>query len=192
MSSHIVETIQKKLGYPELKKIDPNTQEVKHESSTGGRNFGQAAIPAVLLALYKYGTTEHGADELLRGIKSTQWIEVLFGDKTTEAIQKVAAYSGVSTVETEKRMEDIATEAVREIREHTPNNASFKDAKSYILEQRTNILMYLPAELQMGYLLKDPTLDDRTNKMDGPMSGHMHFLEKLFAGGSTEKNERGE
>src|SRR5215210_5947395 len=149
MPTHIVETLQKKLGYPQLHKVDPNTQQVKNEySASGKRNLGQAAIPAVLLALYKYGTTEHGADEILRGIKSTKWIEVLFGDKTTEAIQKVAAYSGVSTVESEKRMEDIATEAVREIRDHTPTNASFKDAKAYVIEQRTNILMYLPAELQ--------------------------------------------
>lgn len=87
-------------------------------------------------------------------------------------------------------MEQIANEAVRLIRENVPSTASFSDVKSFISQQRTNILVYLPAELQLGSLMDDNTLDDQTNKMEGPMSNNMHFFEKLFSGSTTEKNER--
>jgi len=87
-------------------------------------------------------------------------------------------------------MEDIADEAVRIIRENTPDSASFSDVKTYVANQRNSILMFLPAELQISTLINDNTLDDRTNKMEGPMSNAVHFIEKLFSGSTTEKNEQ--
>ena len=62
--------------------------------------------------------------------------------------------------------------------------------KTYVTDQRNNILVYLPAELQMSTVVNDNTLDDRTNKMEGPMSNSMHFIEKIFSGSSTEKYDR--
>jgi len=38
--------------------------------------------------------------------------------------------------------------------------------------------------LQIGKLLNDSTLDDRTNKMEGPISGLMHAIEKKFSDAS--------
>jgi hypothetical protein len=43
MSIHLLETIQNNLHYPPLKKIDPNTQELKAGAE---HTFSQAAIPA--------------------------------------------------------------------------------------------------------------------------------------------------
>src|SRR4028119_420787 len=100
MSINLVESIRKTLGFPELKKIDPNTQQVKESSSEGGdASLGQAAIPAVLMGLYKYGSTEKGAEQLLRGNKSTSWLDEFFGDQKNEAIQKVSTYSNYQTDE---------------------------------------------------------------------------------------------
>jgi hypothetical protein len=33
----------------------------------------------------------------------------------------------------------------------------------------------------MGKLLDDPALDDRTNKMEGPVSSFLHWIEDLMA-----------
>lgn len=191
MAKNLVESIQTNLGFPELHKIDPNTQAVKESRSVvESKNLGQAAIPAVLMGLYKYGNTEMGSEDILRGNSSTNWLNVFFGDKKDEAIEKVSSYAGNSSEEAAGKMEEIAKEAVRLIRENTPHGAKFSDVKSYVAQQRSNILLYLPAELQISELVGDNTLDDRTNKMEGPMSNSMHFIEKIFSGSTTEKYER--
>lgn len=190
MAANLVEIIQKNLGYPELRKIDPNTQIIKDEkTSIDPQHLGQAAIPAVLLGLYKYGSTEQGSHNLLHGNTSTSWMNLFFTDKKEEVISKVASYSGVSNQNASNSMERIASEAVKIIGQQTPDDASFTNVKSYVSQQRSNILLYLPAELQLSSIIDDNTLDDRTNKMEGPMSSAMHFIENLFSGSTTEKNE---
>lgn len=191
MANNLVETLQKNLGYNELLKIDPNTQETKQDDNSilPKKNFGQAAIPAVLIGLYKYGNTAQGAEDILRGNNSTSWLDLFFTDKKDEVISKVASYSGISPEETAKSMEQIANEAVKIIGQQTPDNSSFTNIKSYVAAQRSSILVYLPAELQISSIINDNTLDDRTNKMEGPLSNSMHFFEKLFSGSTTENNE---
>jgi hypothetical protein len=36
--------------------------------------------------------------------------------------------------------------------------------------------------MQLGRLLEDDSLDDRTNKMEGPISNFMHSIENKFSG----------
>lgn len=190
MAANLVETIQKNLGYPELRKIDPNTQVVKDEkTSIDPQHLGQAAIPAVLLGLYKYGNTEQGSLNLLNENASTNWMDLFFTDKKGEVISKVASYSGVSNQNASNSMDQIASEAVKIIGQQTSDDATFANVKSYVSQQRSNILLYLPAELQLSTIIDDNTLDDRTNKMEGPMSNAVHFIENLFSGSTTEKNE---
>ncbi|MEO7924436.1 MAG: hypothetical protein ABIR30_12220 [Chitinophagaceae bacterium] len=52
-------------------------------------------------------------------------------------------------------------------------------------DQRHNILVYLPAALNLGDLLKDESLDDRTNKMEGPVSNFMHKIEDILSQGGN-------
>lgn len=192
MITSLVESIQKNLGFPELTKIDPNTQQATvGEAVQPAKHFGQAAIPAVLAGLYKFGSTDHGADQILRGNTSTGWLSVLFGDDKQNAVQQVTAYTKeMQGSAAEQHMEGIAQEAVKLIRRNLPANATFADVKTFIADQRSEILKYLPGELQMGKVINDDTMDDRSNKMEGPMSNSMHFFEKLFSGGTVEKNER--
>jgi hypothetical protein len=185
MTVNLIEAIENNLSLDKLQKVDPNTQEPKEQTHT----LAQAAIPTVLLGLYKYANTDIGAEEIMRGSNSTNWFDAFFAGNKSQAIQKVASYSGDDDKNVETQREHIANEAVKIIREHAPSNASPSQAKSYITENRSEILKRLPAELQIGDLLNDDTLDDRTNKMEGPMSNHMHFFEKLFSGSTTEDKD---
>ena len=190
MAENIVEQIQQNLGVSPLHKIDPNTQEVKHKDEAPERETPeQAAIPAVLLGLYRYGGTEQGANEILHGHRSADWLSIFYDEKKDETVQKVAAYAHTSVEEATQKMETIAAEAVRIVKQQLVAGSGIAQVKDYITQQRKNILVYLPAELQLGYLMNDNTLDDRTNKMEGPMSNSMHFIERLFSGSTTEKNE---
>jgi hypothetical protein len=41
--------------------------------------------------------------------------------------------------------------------------------------------LYLPAELNMGGLLDDDSLDDQANKMEGPISSLAHRIGAAFS-----------
>ena len=52
---HIVQVIQKNLGFNSLEKIDPNTQQVPGKDQLMGNNaMAQAAIPAILLGIFNH------------------------------------------------------------------------------------------------------------------------------------------
>ena len=83
------------------------------------------------------------------------------------------------------QMEDIAREAVLIIHEAPGEKPTAEKLRSYMNGQRHNILVYLPPSLQMGDLLNDNAMDDRTNKMEGPISSMMHSRENKLSGGGS-------
>ncbi len=182
MAINIVEAVQKQMGYEPLQKIDPNTQEpLSTEVFTSPVSaLAQAAIPAVLAAIYENTKDKHSAEELLSVRSSTNYLPILFSDNEPNAIQAVATYSKLNTTTAEQAMQQIAVAALQvihsELKDPTP-----KALTDFMNSQRSNILEYLPASLQMGTLLDHNTLDDRTNKMEGPVSGLMHTIEKIFS-----------
>src|SRR5450759_952366 len=116
MAINLVETIQKNLGFPELQKIDLNTQEVKKSENISVQNYlPQAAIPVVLLGLYKYSRTEEANTELLKGESHQKLLKTIFGKTTQSVIDKVASYTGNTSKYTADRMEIIAWEALHTV-----------------------------------------------------------------------------
>lgn len=187
MSVNLLETVQANLGYPPLQKIDPNTQAVADDQKTVTDNsFSQAAIPAVLTAFYRYTQSDEGAEEVLRGDNSTMWVDTIFHDNKEEVLHAVAAYAGEPAATITGKLEQIATETVSVTRQNLPAEATIKDVKLFFSNQRNTILLYLPAALQMGSLLDDDTLDDNTNKMEGPISSLMHSIGSAFSKPATE------
>ena len=80
-----------------------------------------------------------------------------------------------------EHLNSIATEAVKVTRENMPAEATPKDVKIFFSNQLKNILPYLPSALHVGDLLDDTTLDDNTNKMEGPISSLMHAIGSAFS-----------
>jgi hypothetical protein len=182
MAINLLETVQKNLGYPALQKIDPNTQVVKEDDKTPDEDkFSQAAIPAILTAFYKYVQTDDGAADFLRGDYSTDWVNKIFQDNKRDVVKTISSYSMQSGAEPVARMNDIADETVRVTKENLSADTGIKDVKLFFSGQRNNILLYLPAALHMGDLLHDDTLDDNTNKMEGPISSLMHSIGSAFS-----------
>jgi hypothetical protein len=182
MSINLLETIQQNLGYPALQKIDPNTQQVTaNENKPDEDKFSQAAIPALLTGLYKYVQSDKGGEEILRGSNSSNWAGVLFDDNKKEAIQQIAAYAKQSAEDPVAKLNAIANEAIKVVRDNLPANAVIADVKLFFGAQKNNILLYLPAALNMGELLNDTTLDDKTNKMEGPVSSLIQSIGAAFS-----------
>jgi hypothetical protein len=186
MSTSLAEFIQKKIGYPPLQKVDPVDHEIKHDSErTAREKLAQAAIPAVLSALYRFTRSENGRNKILSNQPQQNWLDSILEDKEQIAVDKVAHYSGVSRQEAEENMLLIAIEAVRGIRESIVSNPTHESMMKFMSDQRHSILVYLPAAMQLGSLLNDDSLDDRTNKMEGPISNLVHSIENKFAGGGS-------
>ena len=182
MSINLLEIVQQNLGYPALQKIDPNTQRVLIEEKTPEEHkFSQAAIPAVLTALYIYVQSDDGAKDFLRGDNSSNWVSKIFDENKKEAIQKISSYAKQSNQDPVAKMNAIADEAVKVVKNNLPDAAGIKDVKVFFNSQQNHILLYLPAELNMGELLHDSTLDDKTNKMEGPVSSLMQSIGNAFS-----------
>jgi len=187
MAINIVDAIKEKLGTDALKKIDvnvPHQSETKSPESTD--HTTQACVAAVLVALYRYGKTDEGAAALAQQ-SSGNWLSAIMMGKESIVAEKVAGYSGESPDTCMQLMNVVLDEALAQIHASAGNDASA--IKTYIASQRHNILAYLPAELEMGKLLDDTTLDDRTNKMEGPVSSFLHWIEDLMAPGDRTAKE---
>ena len=84
-------------------------------------------------------------------------------------------------------MENIADEAVKLVKAAAGSNPTPDKIKNYMNTQRHNILVYLPAAMNLGDVLNDETLDDKTNKMEGPISNMMHKIENNMSDGDQKK-----
>lgn len=179
MTHNIVESIQKNLGYPPLKKVDPNIQEVPEVAATPNimsESFAQAAIPATLVGLFVFVHSKEGETGVKNKTQSN-WIDTFFGRHSEDVVERIANYAGTDPGLTRKEMEKIAAEAIRIAHEKKGDG----ELKLFFVNQRNTILSYLPAALQLGEVMDNDAFDDRTNKMHGPMSDHMHWLEKFFS-----------
>jgi len=176
MSVNLLETIQKNLGYPEIQKIDPNTQQAKGAED----KFSQAALPAVLTGLYRYAQKDEGAEKILQVASSTMWINKFFEADKNEVVQAISDYSSRSNDQVETEMNVIANEAIKTVKDNLPADAGIKEVKDFLSNQRKDILLYLVPALNIGRLLHDDTLDDTTNKMEGPVSSLMKNIGSAF------------
>jgi hypothetical protein len=187
---NIIDNITEKLKVPHLQKIDPNTQEVKHpEHESAEEFFYQAAIAAVLTAIYKFTRIKEGNTQLLFADQSGDLLGLLFGKDKALAIEKVANYTGVTVDYAASRMENIAAASTAVLKEQLTHDVTDAKVRGFFTDQRNNILKYLPAGLKMGDVFHDDTVDDRTNKMEGPVSDSLHWIEKIFSASTRKKEE---
>jgi len=186
MSVNLLEIVQQNLGYPALQKMDPNTLKVDAEAESPEEDkFSQAALPAVLTALCEYAQADEGAAIILQTDAATKWMNKLFDSNKKETVQTIAAYANSSNEDPIAKMNAIATEAVKVAKENMPADAAIKDIKTFFSEQKNNILLYLPAELNIGEMLHDDSLDDGTNKMEGPISSLIKNIGDNFSQSAT-------
>ncbi|MES2848172.1 MAG: hypothetical protein V4685_03910 [Bacteroidota bacterium] len=184
MSINLLEKVVQYVNCPPLKKIDPNTQDEGIQHYT----FEQAAIPAVLTAMYKYVQSDPGAEEVLRGTASTNWVIKIFHGNHNDTAEKIKTFSGMNVVDAEIKMNAVADAAIAIMKENLGEGAGIKEVKTFFLNQRNNILPYLVPELHLGELLHDDTIDDNVNKMEGPISSLMKGIGAAFSNPVTKED----
>lgn len=189
MAINIVEAIQSRLGTNAINKIDVNATHQSETNKPGKTDHAhQGAVAAVLVALYRFGKTDEGAATLAHNI-SSNWLQEIFMNKDEVAANKVADYADINADEARALMRTVANESVAELHRNIGKDATADKVQAYLASQRHNILAYLPAELEMGKLLNDSVLDDRTNKMEGPVSSFLHWIEDIMSPGDKTNDE---
>lgn len=180
MSVNIIELLSRQYGLDKLPKIDPNTQDIteKHLGTTD--LLLQAVIPSILAGFYKYSRNESNAEMILQKDEKSDWLDILYGGDKKALIQKIAQYAVVPEQEVTTKMETVAIDARRLLLDNA-SPATGPRIKNLLTDQRHGILNHLPAAIGIGNALNDTTLDDRTNKMEGPVSSLMHAIEKQFS-----------
>jgi hypothetical protein len=176
MTTDIVEMIQKNLNYQPLEKVDPNTQEIKDfKTMSPNQKLAQAAVPAVLAAMIKCSDDEKGI-AILSGNNQTDLLATIYNGKDDEAVKQVAEYASVSAEDARQTMSNISAETIKVVKDQIKDLDAEK-FRTFMNAQRHSVLSHLPAALGMGDILNEETFDDRTNKMEGPVSGFLHRIE---------------
>lgn len=183
---NITKFLQQQLGFRPLNKIDPNTQQPAKEKQDGfevSGALGQAAVPAVLTAMYKKSRTPEGTEEMMNSTNATSLLNSLFNNRLEEVVARISEFAGVSKDDAVEELERITATALLLVRKNTNGKVDHNAVSSFLNAQSSNIFPYLPPALHLGEILKDDTVDDNSNKMQGPMSNLMHNLEKGFSQG---------
>jgi hypothetical protein len=177
---NIIETVQKNLGFNALVKIDPNTQETIGPGNPMGNNaLSQAGIPAILLGIYNKLEQDPSAD-LLWDDQPGSLLERIFGKSTEAVIQRITTYSQTEDKHRIQELEHMAIESLRVVKEKIGEGANEKAIRNFVAGNKPDTLLYLPPSLEIGTILQNNNLDDRTGKMEGPISSLMHRVEKKF------------
>ncbi len=190
MQKQLLPTLQQYFGYPELQKIDPNTQEVTgNDNISAPQKFAQAILPTVIIGISRYLHTDQGWLTFQRGESYPNWGSVLFGKHSVELSKRIADYSGWRREEVMPKMHDIIERALWTLR--NMGIETDEELKNYIETERKTALSYLPEKIRLGELMGNDALDDRINKMEGPISTMIKALGGSFDSAET-KNTNGE
>ena len=178
-SIDIIEELCKNTDADSVPKIDPNTQSPVKDT-VQNPDIRSAVIPVVLIGFYKNTRNGEDAAKLMHEGGNKATLEYLFGDEKSNIIKSVSNYSGVSETYAESEMKNTVS-SIKDVLIKENISEDGVAVSNFFTDQRSNILKHLPVELNMGKLMNDSSIDDRTNKMEGPMSGLMHTIEKVFS-----------
>jgi len=183
MQTHLVTSLQEYFGYPPLQKIDPNTQEIAGGDDHQPFRLGQAIIPTAIVGIARFLSTEQGLRSFRSGETYPNWGSRIFGRNNIELCKRIADYSNLRWEEVTPKMHEVIDRAFWMIRSKGIVNDD--ELRNFIEHEKNLTLIFLPATLKLGELLGNDALDDRTHKMEGPVS---NFIKKL--GGSFDSAEQ--
>ncbi len=189
MSFNLLTAVQQKLHLQPFSKVNPNTQELPDKKQDSPQQkLIQAVTTAALVAIYEASKSEEGIDMIANQPLHTEWASELFGENKTQVLENISQYSGFDSIHAESKLNEIAGVSIGILRDHVPvSNQREGQMKSLMSTQRDFILPYMPAALQLGTILHDNTIDDRTNKMSGPISSLVNKLQTSFDSPETKE-----
>lgn len=177
---NIPEQLQQTLNYPALQVIDANTG--LPENATEFDELRQSVLITFLAGLYKATRTKEGAFLISSQETANELLSSIFVNEA-EIAEKIAVQTNQTVDTVTMKLQEVATGFLSLDAYKNDDVSTNKDdnLKTLLSSQRHEILRYLPGKLKIGDLLNDESLDDNTNKMEGPVSSLMHKIENVFS-----------
>lgn len=177
---NLLSQIREQLGFSPFIKIDPNTQQLTQKGDSK-QLMGQSAITSVLTAVYQLSRTNEGFGMLRNKENNVSWSETLFGEEANKVTESIVSFSGQNEEIVNSTIEDAGNTVWNLSTKELGSKLDYEHFGKFISSVRNDLLIYLPPQLHLGKILHDSSLDDRTNKMGGPVSGFLHRIEKIFS-----------
>ncbi len=174
----IIGQILQKLALPEILKIDPNSQTIPDvENLTVLQRLTQATVPAVLLGItnISFDSEAEASNEQARYPPLN--VREVFPINYEQIVESIADYSGSPRSTVHLFLEEVIIAVDTIIQEEVGTPLNLKQVRDYVIKEKHKIFFYLPAQLKIGALMGDASLDDRTKKMEGPFSNILHKIE---------------
>ena len=177
---NIPEQLQQLLNYPVLQVINPNTGLPDNTAEFDA--LSQSTLITFLAGLYKATRTKEGSFLVQSQESATDLLSSIFA-KEEDITAKIALFTNQTTANVKVKLNEIATGflSIKEPIGIDTDTSKDDNLKTLLTSQRHEILRYLPGNLKIGNLLNDLSLEDNTNKMEGPVSSLMHKIESIFS-----------
>ena len=156
MSNHLFKNLHKNLRYAPLREVPSEPlMETSNENSSPEELSNEAILPVVLSSLYRYSLSSKGAEKILLSSISIDWISIIFGDRKTDIIERIAGYAHQTSEEILIKLLAVTEEAIRVLRKQVTNNGTIEDVRNALAESLDDSLFRLPIFIQLDGLLKE-------------------------------------
>lgn len=177
---NLSQDLQEFLKYPVLQKIDATTGHPENEKLYD--IVSQSVLIIFLTGLYEASRTKEDAEVIKQQQNAKGLLDKMFKNKAA-ALTDIAEFTKKSEKYINTKLEEVAGGYLQVIQQ-SKYAAAFKKEKSLedlLSNERHKILPCLPPGLKTGKLFNDETIDDNTNKMEGPVSSLMNKIEDVFS-----------
>lgn len=179
---NLSQDLQEYLHYPVLQKMDATTGHPENEELYD--IISQSVLIVFLTGLYKATRTKEDAEEIHKQQNAKGLLDQMFEDKTT-VLTVVAEFTKKPEDFINTKLEEVASSYLQMINQSDYVTALQKEnsLEAIMSSERHKILSCLPPGLKAGKLFSDESIDDNTNKMDGPISSLMNKIGDIFSSG---------
>ncbi len=177
---NLSQDLQEFLKYPVLQKIDATTGHPENEKLYD--IVSQSVLIIFLTRLYEATRTKEDAEVIKQQQNAKGLLDKMFKNKAA-ALTDIAEFTKKSEKYINTKLEEVAGGYLQVIQQ-SKYTVAFKKEKSMeglLSNERHKILPCLPPGLKTHKLFKDETIDDNSNKMEGPVSSLMNKIEDVFS-----------
>jgi hypothetical protein len=177
----------------EMMGVSPEkTEESPGSDSNKKKGLAETTVAAALTGIYHKACSKQGADEISVFLAHRRkeleepnigiCLTITFGERTEEVVKAIALHTKTERKAGHHKLYEACRCGYLVLADETiSDHKNSESITHFMVTQRHHILSRLPDSLQLGKILGDTTLDDKTNKMEGPVSNIMHKLGESFS-----------
>ncbi len=177
---NLSQDLQEFLKYPALQKIDPTTGRPEDENLYD--IVCQSVLVVFLTGLFEATRTEENALVIKEQKTTKELLYKMFIDRVA-VLNHITEFTKKDDNYINAKLEEVANGYLQVIQQsdYAALLQKEKGLEDLLSSERHKILLFLPSGLKTGELFNHKTIDDNTNKMEGPVSTLMNKIGDAFS-----------